>query len=286
MRDVIVGCITNYNFDQIRPWVNSLDKSGFTGLKVMLCYNIGYDVVSELTNRNYSILAFGKDDEKKSLFYSNDPFNICLERFFHLWFFLSKMKEKEEYRYLISTDVKDVIFQRNPSEWLENNLGDKLINVSSESIRYCDEEWGNNNLKESFGPIIHDKFKNNIIYNAGTVSGKFDSLIDLFLNIYLSCGGSPKFVKGGGGPDQAALNVLLNTDVYKRITRFTNSEEGWAAQLGTTGQQISWKYSDKLIEPAPIIKDNLVCTSKGEPFYIVHQYDRNLEWKKIIEEIY
>ena len=31
MKDIVVGCITGYNFDKIKPWVNSLDRSGFTG---------------------------------------------------------------------------------------------------------------------------------------------------------------------------------------------------------------------------------------------------------------
>ena len=48
MRDIVIGCITNYNYDKIKTWVNSLDQSGFDGLKVMLCYNIDYDVAEEL----------------------------------------------------------------------------------------------------------------------------------------------------------------------------------------------------------------------------------------------
>ena len=67
MKDVVVGCITNYNFDKIKTWVNSLDRSGFDGLKVMMCYNISYDVAEELAKRGYTVFAFGRDDEKRSL---------------------------------------------------------------------------------------------------------------------------------------------------------------------------------------------------------------------------
>jgi len=34
------------------------------------------------------------------------------------------------------------------------------------------------------------------------------------------------------------------------------------------------------------MKDDVVCTSTGEPFYLVHQYDRVPEWRKIIEKKY
>jgi hypothetical protein len=286
MKDIVIGAITNYDWDKIKYWVNSLESCGFTGTKAMVCYNVDYDVVSKLTERGFTVFGFKKNDELSRLEYQKSDFNICLERFVHIWYFLNKLQNKDEYRYIISTDVKDVIFQTNPSEWLEKNIGDKKINVASESIRYRDEDWGKNNLFQSFGPLIFDANQDNIIYNAGTISGEFNTAIDLFSNIFLSCGGSPKDVPGGGGPDQAALNVLLNMSPYKEITNFAPSESGYAAQLGTTGPQIKEKYGDKLVEPSPIFEDGIVKTSTGIPFSIVHQYDRVPEWKEIIEKKY
>ena len=284
MKDVVVGCITGYNFDKIKTWVNSLDTCGFDGAKVMICYNVDYDTVEELAKRNYTVLAFGKDEDKKSFVYKKQDFSIVVERFYHMWYFLKKFSG--EYRYLISTDVKDVVFQTNPSTWLEQNIGDKSINVACESIRYKDEDWGNHNLIKSFGPLIHDHCKDNLVYNAGTLSGKFDTMLDFFLNVYMACGGAPMHVEGGGGPDQAAVNVLLNMEPYKSITNFAMSEDGYAAQLGTTGPQVAGKYADRLVEKSPILVDNNVCTSDGRIFPIVHQYDRVPEWKEIIEKKY
>lgn len=283
MKDIVVGCITGYTFDKIKPWVNSLDRCGFDGVKAMICYNIDYETVEELVKRNYTVLAFGKNDNLKKFTYKEN-FSIVVERFLHMWYFLKKFQG--QYRYIISTDVKDVIFQTNPSEWLEKNIGDKEINVACESIRYKDEEWGNHNLFKAFGPLVHDHNKDNLIYNAGTVSGKFDTMLDLFLNVYMLCNGTTHFTEGGGGPDQAAVNILLNMKPYKDITNFAMSEDGYAAQLGTTGPQVSGKYADKLVEKSPILVDNMVCTSEGKPFAIVHQYDRVPEWKEMIEKKY
>jgi len=283
MNDIVVGCITGYTFDKIKPWVNSLDTCGFDGTKAMICYNVDYETVDELVKRNYTILAFKKNDEKKRFEYKEN-FSIVVERFLHLWFLLKRFKG--QYRNIITTDVKDVIFQTNPSTWLENNLGDKEINVACESIRYQDEEWGSHNLMKAFGALIHDHNKENLIYNAGTISGKFDTMSDLFLNIYMLCNSTNHFTEGGGGPDQAALNILLNMKSYKDITNFAMSEDGYAAQLGTTGPQIAGKYGNKLVEKNPILVDNMICTSEGVPFSIVHQYDRVPEWKKIIEAKY
>jgi len=284
MKDIVVGCITGYNFDKIKPWVNSLDNCGFEGTKAMICYNIDYDTVDELVKRNYSILAFGKDEENRTFKYPQEKFSIVVERFLHLWYLLKKFKG--QYKNIITTDVKDVIFQTNPSEWLDKNLGDKQINVACESIRYKDENWGTNNLMKSFGTLIHEECNENLIYNAGTISGNFDTMVDFFLNIYMLCNGTQHFIEGGGGPDQAALNVLLNMKSYKDITNFAKSEDGWAAQLGTTGPQIAHQYGDKIVEPNPILEGDMVCTSNGTPFALVHQYDRVPEWKEIIEKKY
>ena len=284
MKDIVVGCITGYNFDKIKPWVNSLDNCGFEGTKAMICYNVDYDTVDELVKRNYTILAFKKNEEERKLEYPRENFSIVVDRFLHLWYLLKRFKG--QYKNIITTDVKDVIFQTNPSEWLDKNLGDKEINVACESIKYEDENWGSNNLMKSFGTLIHEECKENLIFNAGTISGRFDTMVDFFLNIYMLCNGTNHFIEGGGGPDQAALNVLLNMKSYKDITNFAMSENGWAAQLGTTGPQIADQYGDKVVEPSPIMKDDMVCTSDGTPFALVHQYDRVPEWKEIIEKKY
>ena len=132
MKDIVVGCITGYNFDKIKPWVNSLDRSGFTGTKAMICYNVDYDTVDELVKRDYTILAFKKNDQEKRFEYK-PQFSIVVERFYHLWYFLKQLKG--QYRYIITTDVKDVIFQSNPSTWLENNIKDKISIKCDKSFR-------------------------------------------------------------------------------------------------------------------------------------------------------
>ena len=40
-------------------------------------------------------------------------------------------------------------------------------------------------------------------------------------------------------------------------------------------------FGDKLLEPTPIV-DDLIRNQKGEPFAIVHQYDRNPQSKTIV----
>lgn len=285
MKDLVIGAITNYNFDAIRPWVNSLERSGFDGDKAMICYNVSFETINELSARGFKVFGFERNEEDRRLEYTKPGFNIVCERFLHLWGILQNFKD--QYRYIITTDVKDVLFQRNPSEWLENNIGDKKVVASSESMYYKDEEHSNFALYSNYGPAVYGAYNEKLIYNAGVMAGDFNTMNDLFMHIYLLCDAAPShWNQHGGGPDQPAYNLIIHTKPWQDIARHTPSDDGWAAQLGTTGKHIAERYGKLIVDPAPVMVDGMVCTSQGEPFYIVHQYDRIPEWKNILLEKY
>ncbi len=287
MTDIVIGAITNYNWNQVKHWVNSLDKSGFTGQKVLLCYNIDYELAETLSSKGYTIFAFGRDDEKGKLTYNKPDFNICLDRFAHISYFLSRLSNKEQYRYVIATDVGDVVFQSNPSEWVENNIGDKQLLAASECIRYKDENWNKQNMFLSFGPLVSEKMDDRVVYNAGTIAGKFETFVDFCQNIYLSSCGAPHNVPGGGGPDQSGMNVLLSMKPYSDITKFAKSSEGWAAQLEVMANPHKIeKLKPFITEELCQIKDGKVYTSTGKLYALVHQYDVVPELKEFIEKEY
>jgi hypothetical protein len=283
MKDIVIGCITNYTFENIKLFVNSIDRSGFSGHKVMIVYNVPFSTVDELKKRGWDVIGFNRDDLNQRYTY-RDNFIVTVDRHLHYYLTLKQLSEENPggLRYVMAIDPKDVIFQYNPSKWLEENLGDKKINVGCESVKYKDETWGRSNLLESFGEIVYDRCKDNLIYNAGTIAGKWEAMSELFLNVYLMCQGSPSMT-----PDQAAMNVTLSLEPFKSITKFSMSEDSWAAQCGTTVDPIKLKqYGDKLVEPSPYLDGDVVKTSTGIPFAIVHQYDRIPEWNKIITKKY
>jgi hypothetical protein len=66
-----------------------------------------------------------------------------------------------------------------------------------------------------------------------------------------------------------------------------NSEDGWAAQLGTTADPSKIEqFRPFLLEAEPKMVEGKVTTSTGKEFTIVHQYDRVPEWRKVIEAKY
>ena len=277
MKDLIVGCATNYDWSKLKYWVNSINRSGFEGDKVLILMNCDKDTVKKISDSGFSIIAFNQDSNGNLSYNSN--MMVHVERFFHIY----QLLKDNLYRYVITTDVKDVVFQQNPSVWLENNFtdNDDLV-FSSESMKYKDEPWGNQNLMETFGSQIYEDFKNNTIFNVGVLAGRGYAMKDLMMNIFASCLHRPIKIC-----DQSTFNFLISRHPYLKSSIYSKSEDGWACQLGTTADPSKIEqFRPFLLEPSPKMEGDKVLTSEGKEYIIVHQYDRVPEWKKVIEEKY
>jgi hypothetical protein len=280
--DIVFTVSDGYTYTHLEPWIISLDKVGFKGYKVVVAYNMDAVTIEKLKDKGVVVFAFNQDALGNANCVKDPMFNVVVNRFFHYWYFMNKLIEdnKQIFRYAICTDARDVIFQTNPSLWLEKNLGQYLINVGSEGLRYKDEPWSDNNMKLSFGELIYGFMYKRPIYNAGTIAGNYYFLKDFFLQLFLACGRSAPHVPGGGGPDQSAMNLILTLEPYGRITKFNEHEEGWCCQCGTMADPTKINsFRHNLLEPEPKFKNGSVYTSKGDLFCMVHQYDRVPEWK-------
>lgn len=270
-KDLIIGAFTNYNYNQLKPWVESIDELyGSENIeKVMVVGNASQETRDELIKRNFTLVDMPQ---------AQIPIHVL--RFLSIYEYLRVNHIK--YRYVVTTDVKDVYFQMNPFQWLENNLGSCKLVAGSESMKYKDEPWGNENLMQAYGPYVHNIFKDNTIYNVGTIGGESEYVKDIVFNIFTNATNRPIPIV-----DQAVYNVLIQTVPYSEITYFAYQLDGWACQAGTTVDPSKIEqFRPHLVEAEPTFEDGVVKTSLGQPFCIVHQYDRVPEWKKFVEKKY
>ena len=276
MKDLIIGASTNYDWNKLKYWINSINKSGFKGDKVLILMNCDAATVKKVNEAGFKVIGFNQDQQGNLQYESQMPIHV--ERFGHIYEYL----RKNEYRYVITTDVKDVIFQQNPVDWLEANLTSENLVFSSESILYKDEPWGDQNLLETYGPYVHENFKNNEIFNVGVLAGTGSAMRDLAINIFTAATNRPIPIC-----DQSTFNFMVSMSPYRETSLYKRSEDGWACQLGTTVDPSKiHQFKPLLLEPSPTIRGDTVTTSKGTPYYIVHQYDRVPEWRKLIEVKY
>jgi hypothetical protein len=259
----IAGCITKYGIEDIKPYVESIKQSGFKGEKLMLVYDVSQEVIEYLINEGW-LLAQGELNE-----------HIILQRFIDMYALLHQYKTD----IIIWTDVKDVIFQKDPTEWLSKYMEGDIL-AFSESMIMKTEPWTCINSGTTFPMEWEFGMKDQISYCAGTIVGKRNAIRDLFIEIY-------RWSKTTANPeqlsDQAAYNILIHLEHFKKSVQFVTQEEGFTTQLGTV-----WIKQNEipLLEPTPIYTDSKFYNQKGEEFVIVHQYDRDPQIKIEIKNLY
>lgn len=255
-KDIIVSGFSNFNLKKLTPWLKSMENVKFDGDVLCVIYGNNsemMDAANIISKRPNCTVISGEFTRE-----------VVCDRFKDIKNYLNDKREK--YRYVFATDAGDVVFQTNPSKFAESRLGDKYeILAGSESVIYKDETWGNNNMYTRF-PQYYEFMKDKIVYNAGTITGKIDTICDLFEKIYTMSMSQPL-----DGPDQAAYNILIQT-IYKDVTFYSSIEDGYATQCNTTANpRLLSQYGHLLLE-RPILKDGIAYNSKMEPTCLLHQY--------------
>ena len=298
-KDLIVGVVDNYDWDKIKYWANSIEQSGFAGHKALIVYNMDKTTADKLTEKQFMLIGCSQYDEEKGFVFVGNT-NIMVDRFLHIQNFLAMLDKPMDVNRVIITDVRDVVFQKNPTEWLDKNyLKSFDIVVGSENMTYDNEPWGKNNLAKSFGEYFLERKREHPIYCAGVIAGDLDSIKDFCLNLWLICRGLNPWVEGGGGPDQAAMNIMIDLEAYHFSTLFTDPSSGWVLHSGTSmpaikagsggiGEEyirnpnMEIKFIEdnnySVVDDSIHINDNMVT--------ILHQWDRVPDWKKMVEAKY
>lgn len=296
MKDLIIGGAVGYTWNNLKYWVNSIRKTGFTGDVVLVGTNLTKETIDKLTSEGILLNLYGTRQENGDIVApkNNAPH---VERFFYLWEYLKSTKES--YRFVITTDTRDVVFQRNPVKWLESNLQMYPFVCGSEGLRYKNEPWGNQNLHYAFGPYFHNLLKDEYIYNVGVLAGEFSHMKGLLSFIFHMSVNRPIPIV-----DQAVFNMIINTEPWKLDTYFVTMEDDWTVHLGTTIEAVKagsgdlgktlgdnptnlLKYQLSYEDKQPVIGENgIVYNERKMPYTIVHQYDRIPFLKNQIEKLY
>lgn len=288
MKDLIITTISsNYKWNEIGNWSKSLLRTGYSGDILIIAYNFestdndNLKRLQDLGIKNILIPTFdmyGNDVGNKFIWHSgminiqNSHTSVHNARLFHIWQYLNECQES--YRYIISTDGRDTIFQTDPSDWLTKYCVRPML-VSSEGVTYELETWNQNNLITSFGIYLYEYLLKNVdVCNGGTFACNSKELMANFcLTMYLMS-------LSGQQRDQPAFNIVVRT-MLKNDCQFVNLKDSWALQIGARLNQ-SVDMSDIYY-----VKNNeIYCKQTNEPYCIVHQYDRISELSDMINKKY
>ena len=272
-KDLIISAFRGYTYTQVKPYIDSINESGFTGDKILIALNSTKESVAKIADSGFTVID-GGNEPQRMMFH--------MERFIHIYNFLKD--HWQDYNNIISTDVRDVIFQRNPSEYLDEKLcvgGEYKMIATSEAIKVKDEPWNRDNIIKCFGQMFYEQIQDQEILNVGILAGKAEYIKDLCAALFQLSLNRADWVA-----DQAAYNIMMNWKQYNQ-TYIARLKDAWACNLHVTNKPDQLEqFGPYLLEARPTFKDGLVVNENDEPFHIVHQYDRVPELKKHYEEKY
>lgn len=255
--NLILGLAAGYHYGDVRPFLMSLAESGFKGECVLFVSDTTRDL-DRIATHPVTIIPVERRPRLEEI-----PFN-ALRYFLYLEYLRGV---GHEYGRILITDVRDVIFQRDPfsfrwPEGINCTLEDKRMTIGTcpHNSHWIREHQGRDALQGVAAAPISC---------SGTTVGDHESMLT-YLEI-MTANLLP--FKGGeriAGYDQGVHNVLVHTGVLENLTLHTN-----AGPILTLGYAQGEPRYDQ---------EGFVVNQSGERAHIVHQYDRKPRLHKEVRD--
>ena len=319
--DLILGVLGGswvgaYGYPGVEDYLVSIKRSGFTGRKIMLAWNIRTEVRQKLTEYGFEIVDLPQPAE---------PFFIARMRV--CWEYLKD--HFTEFRYIFWLDIKDLVVQTDPSVWMEENIGEHKLIASTECVSIEREETNQIWAREILGEEKYFSIMGEEVINGGTWAGDSETMTEVFHKVHLEC----KDYKGPFPPCQITINWVMRQTPFKEVLHIPRWSEGFAACLhpmwwvgsrfkcwdwlkdkhpvfdlttatlypgvGEPREENQWiefnpncptLYKTRKINICPNLNPLLgvECVSdlRTKPFVVVHGYDRDLDMRAFFDYKY
>jgi hypothetical protein len=274
MKCILVGLCNkvNENVQRVKAWALSFKRHCSHGKIVLLCAGSTRKEMDECRKFGIETIPVCVKSE----------LTINHQRLLHIDEYLSQEIGGDIF---LITDVFDVIFQKNPFEACD--IHNYEIFVSEEGVDVNQEPWNSKNIHDLFPDAIDICLRHPIVC-SGVIGGKRDALSRLYERMYVMC--EHESTNAQNIRDQAALIVLLSKGEVPKVKIF-QLEEGWAVHCAVAGPTEffeKWGFKSKLHKkniPIPYMESGVVKT-RGNPYAIVHQYNRVSEWSQALIKQY
>lgn len=271
--DLLLGVFANVDFAWIEAYMVSSTRCGFRGHKILLVWNLAADVRKKLTEYGFELIDVPQGNNEGDWHTTHKNFYEYRDRLAYEF-----LRDRgHEFRYVLWMDIRDVVFQSDPSIWLEKHLGDKKLVIATESYFIKNEACNDNWCKAMFTPEDYARIREHEALNGGTFAGTPEVLAEIFRRTCVIAAGTKEIA------EQAALNIIARDKDFDGITIVPRLSEGFAV-IGYCFGNLPKHF---WLDPKPDLKKGILYPQgSAEPFCIVHQYDRNREWKNSVGDVY
>jgi protein YibB len=289
MKTAILAAAGGYKPADVKPWTESLVKSGFGGKVFVVVYDNNVELMDYFKSHDFYVLQT----------HNRGEYNVATQRF-EDYIHIMKNEITSDVDLFLHTDIRDVVFQTNPDTWLRKNIGDSLIVATAEGCLYKHEDWNGDGMQKQFGKEIYDKVANKETLCSGIIGGTREGLVSLFTSILEI---SSYATEPWGFIDQHFFNLAIRF-IYEDVTKIVPADSPWVLNCGTmiaipmntpdwsSGPRTVYNsyerfrkgtFTENMLVDLPYMDpSNTICTPKGEAYSIIHQYDRFQPWKEKI----
>ena len=241
MRDAVIGVVKNCDWPYLRNYAISLSKCGFEGDKVLFVdASVDPIAIAKLKELGFILPEYAPPSELNGKQF-NSWEDALAWGWFGRWRFkpvidwlespIGKIGEMsictriQKYRNIVWCDVRDVMFQTDPSEWLTANVtADVKLFGASEGGPIKDQAFNANWVKRT-SPKDWEWMKEEEICCSGTFAGEAQIMLDVFKQMYqlhLDVADPAAF-------DQGLWNFTARMPQFKKYFRIPKMKEGFCA---------------------------------------------------------
>ena len=192
---------------------------------------------------------------------------------------INYLKKNTNLNKIFFCDSRDIYFQSNPF----NFSYEGELNFFSEGVKIGDCAVNSKWMKNTLGMSLFDQLKEKFIICCGTVIGKVDAINNYAKQMNLMSKKYPyhwykkriKYLltfrrdKEGRGSDQPYAAYLIHKNHLKNIKVYSNE----SGPIATIYHLSNLNFDNK----------NQLLNDKGEPYVIVHQYDK--KWNEFKDRV-
>lgn len=278
MTDLILSVVKGVQWESVDCYAISLKRSGYKGHAVMIAIesNLPVDKLKEL---GVEVIQMP---------------NPGIKLHFQTWRYMVArdwlQQHVGEFRFVLWTDVWDLVFQSDPMEFMEKNRYRGQI-VAAKEGRLIKNEGINTVWMERL--CSGNVFQNNInqeVLCSGTIGGDAHNILALFNQMIAKMGRNDM-----QGIDQGIFNLVIR-ESFLPLTYIPEMNEGF---ISTCGMFLSannppevWTvehpYFDRETEPGTVWTNDHSKKFAIQHCYNRHHglYDPNGDWRRIVEARY
>ena len=270
-KNLILGVIDNYGFDQLKKFVYSIDRSSFDGdvvfftgpsispltIRLLRKYGIRLEFFPGVTKLPVDNIAGKK-------FKLPQPVNYFNYRHFLYYDFLQR--HAGEYDKILLADIRDVYFQDDPFSFEMGNAlycaieGPRVIRDCSYNGRW---------MKFIYGDTVLEQLGGNRISCAGSTWGRETAMNDYLVRMLTEI---EKLPDAKTAIDQAIHNYLIYTNALPAVEFLYND----GGVILTLSYEKSYSVNAK----------GLVVVSDNKLVKMLHQFDRYPDLKLLTDRQY